>query len=185
MVTRAKASIFKLLERMYCHVTTTSPLPRCHVHALRDSNWKKAMLDEYNALITNETWVLVPCPANVNVRIIASPHNEFAMKDLGSLNYFLESKLGSDGDPRILRYVRGTLNYGLQLHVSYTTQLTALKCILRDPHFTALKRILLDYGTDMSKITKKMPKPDKNEHEIMKSAQKPDLKTFLCTKENC
>ncbi|GJU23156.1 ribonuclease H-like domain-containing protein [Tanacetum coccineum] len=26
---------------------------------------------------------------------------------------------------RILRYVRGTLDYGLQLHVSYTTQLTA------------------------------------------------------------
>ncbi|GJU16395.1 ribonuclease H-like domain-containing protein [Tanacetum coccineum] len=28
---------------------------------------KKAMLDEYNALITNGTWVLVPHPANVNV----------------------------------------------------------------------------------------------------------------------
>ncbi|GKD53400.1 ribonuclease H-like domain-containing protein [Tanacetum coccineum] len=36
-----------------------------------------------------------------------------------------ESKLGSDGDPRILRYVRGTLDYGLQLYVSSTTQLTA------------------------------------------------------------
>ncbi|GKF91213.1 ribonuclease H-like domain-containing protein, partial [Tanacetum coccineum] len=47
-------------------VTTTSPLPYSHVYALRDP-WKKAMLDEYNALITNGTWVLVPCPANVNV----------------------------------------------------------------------------------------------------------------------
>ncbi|GJT27330.1 ribonuclease H-like domain-containing protein [Tanacetum coccineum] len=50
-----------------------------------------------------------------------------------------ESKLGPDGDPvadstisqsrrcslRILRYVRGTVNYGLQLHVSSTAQLTA------------------------------------------------------------
>ncbi|GJV62533.1 ribonuclease H-like domain-containing protein [Tanacetum coccineum] len=54
-----------------------------------------------------------------------------------------ESKLGSDGDPqvclymhdprephfialkRILRYVRGTLDFGLQLHVSSTAQLTA------------------------------------------------------------
>ncbi|GJR99236.1 ribonuclease H-like domain-containing protein [Tanacetum coccineum] len=67
MVTRAKAGIFKPLERMNCHVTTTSPLPRSHVHALRDPNWKEAMLDEYNALITNGTWVLVPRPANVNV----------------------------------------------------------------------------------------------------------------------
>ncbi|GJW64429.1 ribonuclease H-like domain-containing protein [Tanacetum coccineum] len=38
MVTRAKAGIFKPLERMNCHVTTTSPLPRSHVHALRDPN---------------------------------------------------------------------------------------------------------------------------------------------------
>ncbi|GKC93837.1 hypothetical protein Tco_1159279 [Tanacetum coccineum] len=36
MVTRAKAIIFKPLERMNCHVTTTSPLPRSHVHALQD-----------------------------------------------------------------------------------------------------------------------------------------------------
>nr|GEW44394.1 ribonuclease H-like domain-containing protein [Tanacetum cinerariifolium] len=67
MVTRAKAGIFKSLERMNCHVTTTSPLPRSHVHALRDPHLKEAMLDKYNALIGNETWVLVPRPANVNV----------------------------------------------------------------------------------------------------------------------
>ncbi|GJW57411.1 ribonuclease H-like domain-containing protein [Tanacetum coccineum] len=69
MVTRAKAGIFKPLERMNCHVTTTSPLPRSHVHALRDPHWKEAMLDEYNALISNGTWALVPRPANVNVGI--------------------------------------------------------------------------------------------------------------------
>nr|GEU85726.1 ribonuclease H-like domain-containing protein [Tanacetum cinerariifolium] len=67
MVTRAKAGIFKPLERMNCHVTTTSLLSRSHVYALRDPNWKEAMLDEYNVLITNETWVLVPRPVNVNV----------------------------------------------------------------------------------------------------------------------
>ncbi|GKA79548.1 ribonuclease H-like domain-containing protein [Tanacetum coccineum] len=52
---------------MNCHVTTTSPLPRSYIHALRNPNWQKAMLDKYNALITNGTWVLVPRPANVNV----------------------------------------------------------------------------------------------------------------------
>ncbi|GKA46710.1 ribonuclease H-like domain-containing protein [Tanacetum coccineum] len=67
MVTRAKAGIFKPFEHMNCHVTTTSPLPRSHVHALRDPHWKEAMLDEYNALISNGTWALVPRPANVNV----------------------------------------------------------------------------------------------------------------------
>ncbi|GKC01431.1 ribonuclease H-like domain-containing protein [Tanacetum coccineum] len=67
MVTRAKAGIFKPLEHMNCYVTTTSPLSRSHVHALRDPNWKEAMLDEYNFLITNGTWVLIPRPTNVNV----------------------------------------------------------------------------------------------------------------------
>nr|GEZ75666.1 hypothetical protein [Tanacetum cinerariifolium] len=67
MVTRAKARIFKPLEHVTYHVTTTSPLPHSHVYALRDSNWKEPMLDEYNALISNGTWVFLPRPANVNV----------------------------------------------------------------------------------------------------------------------
>nr|GEW48749.1 hypothetical protein [Tanacetum cinerariifolium] len=219
MVTRAKAGIFKPLECMNCHVTTTLPLPRSLVHALRDPYWKEAMLDEYNALISNETWVLVPRPANVNVvrsmwlfkhkfkvsgslnrykaclvanghsqqqgidcnetfslvvksatictvlslavsrdwpihqldvknvflhaflqQNIASLYIEFAMTDLGSLNYFLESKLGSDGDPvsdptlyrnlagalQYLTFTHPDLSYDVQhLHVSSTTQLSA------------------------------------------------------------
>lgn len=40
MVTREKAGISKTLERMNCHVINVSPLPRSHVHALRDSSWK-------------------------------------------------------------------------------------------------------------------------------------------------
>ncbi|GJW81798.1 ribonuclease H-like domain-containing protein [Tanacetum coccineum] len=67
MVTRAKAGISKPLARMNCHVTTTSPIPRSHLHALRDPNWHKAMVDEYTALISNGTWVLVPRPTNVNI----------------------------------------------------------------------------------------------------------------------
>nr|GEY85257.1 hypothetical protein [Tanacetum cinerariifolium] len=204
MVTRAKAGIFKLLELMNCHVTTTSPLPRSHVHALRDPNWKEAMLDEYNALITNGTWVLVPRPANVNVvhsmwlfkhkfnadgslsrykaRFVANGRSQQQeeilerahMQNCNSCRTLVdtESKLGLDGDPVsdptlyhslagalqyltftrpdlsyavqqvclymydprephftalkcILYYVRGTLDYGLQLHVSSTTQLSA------------------------------------------------------------
>ncbi|GKA01496.1 ribonuclease H-like domain-containing protein [Tanacetum coccineum] len=240
---------------MNCHATTTSPIPRSHINALCNPHWYKAMVDEYNALIYNETWVLVPRPTNVNVVrlmwlfrhkynadgslsrykarlvtnglsfsvfivwaktsssglvsagsdiaylllyvddivltvsstallqcIITLLHSEFAMTDLGSLNYFLgisaqrsksglflsqskfaaeilewahmqhcnpcktpvdiKSKLGSDGDPiylymhdprdphfhalkRILRYVCGIIDHGLQLHVSSTSQLSA------------------------------------------------------------
>ncbi|GKB40937.1 ribonuclease H-like domain-containing protein [Tanacetum coccineum] len=67
MVTRAKARISKPHARMNCHATTISPIPRSHLHALRDPNWHKAMVDEYNALISNGTWALVPRPSNVNI----------------------------------------------------------------------------------------------------------------------
>ncbi|GJS50561.1 ribonuclease H-like domain-containing protein [Tanacetum coccineum] len=69
MVTRAKTRISKPLVPMNCHATTTLPILRSHLHALRDPNWHKAMVDEYNALISNETWALVPRPANVNIGI--------------------------------------------------------------------------------------------------------------------
>jgi hypothetical protein len=44
-----------------------SSLPRSHIHALCYPQWKQAMLDENNALITNGTWVHVPRPTNVNI----------------------------------------------------------------------------------------------------------------------
>ncbi|KAE8692687.1 hypothetical protein F3Y22_tig00110831pilonHSYRG00456 [Hibiscus syriacus] len=37
------------------------------VAALRDPNWKLAMTDEYDALIKNKTWDLIPRPPRVNV----------------------------------------------------------------------------------------------------------------------
>ncbi|GKD13230.1 hypothetical protein Tco_1197637, partial [Tanacetum coccineum] len=67
MVNRAKEDISKPIDRLSLHTTNTSPLPWSHVHDLHDLNWQKDMLNEYNALITNGMWVLVPRPANVNV----------------------------------------------------------------------------------------------------------------------
>ncbi|GKE31540.1 ribonuclease H-like domain-containing protein [Tanacetum coccineum] len=135
-------------------------------------------------------------------RIIASLHNEFAMKDIGSLNYFFgisaqrstpglflsqskfaeellerahmqncnpcrnpvdtESKLGSDGDsvsdPTLYRSLAGALQYltFTRPNLSYAVQQVYLYMYdPRDPHFTALKRILryvcgtLDYGLQL------------------------------------
>nr|GEX89921.1 ribonuclease H-like domain-containing protein [Tanacetum cinerariifolium] len=55
VVTRAKDDISKHVGRLSLYTTTTSSIPRSHIHALRDPVWQKAMLDEYNALITNGT----------------------------------------------------------------------------------------------------------------------------------
>ncbi|XP_026442946.1 uncharacterized protein LOC113342716 [Papaver somniferum] len=38
-----------------------SPLPRSHLYALRDPNWNAAMLDEDNAMLKTNTWILVLC----------------------------------------------------------------------------------------------------------------------------
>ncbi|GJY13512.1 ribonuclease H-like domain-containing protein [Tanacetum coccineum] len=161
----------------------TSPLHRSHVHALRDPNWKEAMLDEYNALITNEMWVLVPRPANVNV-----VHSMWLFKHKfnadGSLSRYkapivllmvqarqqkgigppldTESKLGPDGepvsDPSLYRSLAGALQYltFTRPDISYVVQQVSLYMHdPRDPHFTALKRILryvrgtIDHGLQL------------------------------------
>lgn len=49
------------------HTSSISSVPRSHMQALKDRNWRKAMLEEYNALTTNGTWVLVPYPKEENI----------------------------------------------------------------------------------------------------------------------
>jgi len=67
MTTRSKQGITKPIQRLNLLTTSISPIPRSHLQALKDSNWKQAMRDEYNALIKNNTWTLVPRPASANV----------------------------------------------------------------------------------------------------------------------
>ncbi|GKF66291.1 ribonuclease H-like domain-containing protein [Tanacetum coccineum] len=67
MVTRSKVGIVKKNPKYACQVSVSSSISRSHIHALRDPNWQHAMLDEYNALISNGTWTLVPRSQNVNV----------------------------------------------------------------------------------------------------------------------
>jgi hypothetical protein len=69
MRTRAKDG-FLLPRRLFnLHATTPtiSPIPSSYKQALKDPNWHAAMLDEFNALLRNNTWSLVSKPAGVNV----------------------------------------------------------------------------------------------------------------------
>ncbi|KAH9652499.1 hypothetical protein KPL70_027119 [Citrus sinensis] len=57
MVTRSKFGIFK--PKVYI-TTLTNKEPSTVPEALSDQNWHQAMRDEYEALLRNETWSLVP-----------------------------------------------------------------------------------------------------------------------------
>uniref|UniRef100_A0A453L337 Reverse transcriptase Ty1/copia-type domain-containing protein n=1 Tax=Aegilops tauschii subsp. strangulata TaxID=200361 RepID=A0A453L337_AEGTS len=68
MKTRGKIGYAMPKKIFDLHVANApSPIPSSYRAALKDPNWRAAMLDEYNALIRNDTWSLVPCPAGVNV----------------------------------------------------------------------------------------------------------------------
>jgi hypothetical protein len=69
MVSRAKTGLFKPIDRLNLSVThsSLSPILKTYRGALHDPNWHRAMHDEFEALRTNETWTLVPCPAHANV----------------------------------------------------------------------------------------------------------------------
>ena len=67
MRTRGKSGIAQPVDRLNLHVVPVSPLPRSVRDALSDPNWRSDMQAEFDALIGNDTWSLVPRPPGVNV----------------------------------------------------------------------------------------------------------------------
>lgn len=67
MVTRGKSGIQRPIDRLNLHAAPLSPVPHTYRAALADPHWRTAMEEEYNALLANRTWDLVPRPPGVNV----------------------------------------------------------------------------------------------------------------------
>ncbi|GJX42836.1 ribonuclease H-like domain-containing protein [Tanacetum coccineum] len=67
MITRSQSGIVKPIDRLSLHTSSISPIPKNLSQALKDLNWRNAMYDEYNALVKNGTWLLVPRPASINM----------------------------------------------------------------------------------------------------------------------
>jgi histone deacetylase 1/2 len=71
MVTRTKTG-YLLPRRLFTLPNVASrhhisPLPSSYRQELKDPHWHAAMLDEFHALLRNDTWSLIPCPAGANV----------------------------------------------------------------------------------------------------------------------
>jgi len=49
------------------HAAAISPIPKTYRSALADPNWRTAMEEEYAALLSSNTWDLVPRPFGANV----------------------------------------------------------------------------------------------------------------------
>jgi hypothetical protein len=64
MATRGKAD-FRVPATF--SATTPSPVPKTYHSALADPDWRHAMQEEYDTLLSNNTWDLVPCPPNTNI----------------------------------------------------------------------------------------------------------------------
>ncbi|GJR33322.1 ribonuclease H-like domain-containing protein [Tanacetum coccineum] len=67
MITRSQSGIVKPIDRLSLNTFLISPIPKNPSDALKDSQWRNAVYDEYNALVKNGTWLLVPRPAGVNM----------------------------------------------------------------------------------------------------------------------
>jgi hypothetical protein len=70
MTTRAKRGFWLPADRLTLSATsasTLSPVPSSVRAALVDPNWRRAMEEEFAAMIANNTWDLVPHPVGSNV----------------------------------------------------------------------------------------------------------------------
>ena len=65
MVTRARAGIFK--PKAFNANIRRPTEPDSIAAALTSPQWKQAMKEKYNALIKNNTWILVPFNSHMNV----------------------------------------------------------------------------------------------------------------------
>ncbi|GJT14607.1 ribonuclease H-like domain-containing protein [Tanacetum coccineum] len=67
MITRSQSYIVKPIDRLSLNTFLISHIPKNLSDALKDPQWRNPMYDEYNVLVKNNTWLLVPRPASVDM----------------------------------------------------------------------------------------------------------------------
>ncbi|GJU64338.1 ribonuclease H-like domain-containing protein [Tanacetum coccineum] len=187
MITRSQSGIVKPIDRLSLHTSSISHIPKNPSHALKDPNWCNAMYDEYNALVKNSTWLLVPrhagLVANGSSQQLGVNFDEtFSLVVKPATIRTVLSLVVSPSCPALLQRIIGLFlsqkKYALQLlerahmvtcnpsrtpidtksklDLSYVIQQIFLYMHdSREPHFAALKRILryvrgiVDFGLQL------------------------------------
>ncbi|GKV48486.1 hypothetical protein SLEP1_g55297 [Rubroshorea leprosula] len=67
MVTRSQNQNFKPKQLYLAEIPCSEVEPTCVSQALKDHQWRQAMSEEFNALVSQGTWDLVPLAPNQNV----------------------------------------------------------------------------------------------------------------------
>ncbi|GJR74728.1 ribonuclease H-like domain-containing protein [Tanacetum coccineum] len=67
MITQSQSGIVKPIDRLTLNTFLISPIPKNPFDDLKDSQWRDVMYDEYNELVKNSTWLLVPRPVGINM----------------------------------------------------------------------------------------------------------------------
>ncbi|GJX48850.1 ribonuclease H-like domain-containing protein [Tanacetum coccineum] len=70
MITRSQLGIVKPIDHLSLNTFSISLIPKNLPHALNNPHWRNAWYDEYNALVKDDTWLLVPRPAGA--RLVAN-----------------------------------------------------------------------------------------------------------------
>ncbi|KAK1615996.1 hypothetical protein QYE76_021513 [Lolium multiflorum] len=113
------------------------PVPSTFHQAMQHPQWRQAMSEEHQALFDNGTWSLVPHPPCANIitdymslagalqyLTLTRPDISYVVQQI-CLYMHAPRKPHIALVKRVLRYVRGTLDFGLHLRASSSTALTA------------------------------------------------------------
>nr|GEZ49538.1 ribonuclease H-like domain-containing protein [Tanacetum cinerariifolium] len=167
MINWLQSGIVKRIDHLSLHTSSISPIPKNPSHALKDPNLHNVMYNNYNALVNNGTWLLIPRPAGVN-RVRTMWLFKYKFNADGTLSRYeaclvangSRQQLGVDFDESFSPVIKpATIHMVLSLTVSFLQGLQYLTftcsdlsyavqqiCIymhdLREPHLAALKHIL-------------------------------------------
>ncbi|GJT65567.1 regulator of rDNA transcription protein 15 [Tanacetum coccineum] len=149
MITRSHLGIVKPIDRLSLNTFLISHIPKNPSDALKDPQWRNAMYDDYNALIKNGTWLLVPRPAGVDMvrSMWLFKHKFYAGGTLSRYKARLvangsSQQLGVDFDETFTQLSNKPLDLYMELNKYLVLGFSVLQVMPHEPDFITVIAIL-------------------------------------------